>query len=175
MHDASGRSDLALARLGSVQDLLRETLEDLDRTGVLGRATVIVLSDHGPRSREVAIARELTANVMLTAFIPGERKDVIVRDPVSLVDIAPTLAVWLGIDLPQSDGVPLPLESGRGPRRRESTGIAMHPSPVDGLDIWQLSADSVRTLLRFHDDDTFSINRPAFSTLMASMPRADRW
>jgi len=164
-HDSFGRTELEAARLESVKNLLHETLKYLDGAGVLGHATVIVLSDHGPRGESVPWG--ITTHVMLTAFIPGERKDVFVREPVSLIDLAPTLAGLMGIDMPLTDGIRLPLDGRSWQPRRSAADISPQRNPVEELDTWRLSAETIQRLLTFHEDGTYSVDASLITAAMA--------
>ncbi len=162
---AFGRDEVAAIRAHSVVELLRDTLAALDRGGVLGRATVIVLSDHGPRGAWVP--REVTQNVVLTAFLPGERRDVLVEEPVSLADIAPTLRMRLGLNAPRTDGVPLSVGGKWGLHTKPVRLLSMRENPFDNFDIWRADTAQVRGLLSLRADGTFEIDRRVFGQIQA--------
>jgi hypothetical protein len=155
------------ARLESFQELLRETLGALDREGILGRATVFLVSDHGPRRK--GLPAEISQHVMLTAFLPGERRDVVVNDATSLADVAPTVRARLGLEAPPSDGVPLPMGGDHRPDRQE---ISPRENPVRLLDVWSLRPAQLRELLALQPDGTFTIDAALLSNLIASQHAA---
>ena len=163
-----GNDDIAAVRTGSVVKLVRETLADLDRRGVLGRATVFVLSDHGPRGKSVPA--EITRHVMLAAFLPGDRRDQYVDDPVSLADIAPTLRARLGLESPEATGVPLPLAAEHGSPVRRSVSVAPHDSPVENVDLWRGDPSVLRNLLLLEPDGSFRIDESRLRHLVAARP-----
>jgi hypothetical protein len=81
---------------------LGKLLRGLESVGVIGRATVIVLSDHGPRAPWVD--EHDAHNIMLAVFLPGKQSSKEISIPVSLVDIAPTLRGVLNLPTQYSDG-----------------------------------------------------------------------
>jgi hypothetical protein len=156
---------LVAARIESFHGLVRETLDALDREGILGRATVFVLSDHGPRRKRVPT--QISQHVMLAAFLPGERRDVFVDDPVSLVDLAPTVRMRLGLETPPADGVLLP--AAREPRLdRPPDRISPRENPLLRLDLWGLGPAQFRALFTLRPDGTFTIDAPLLARLIES-------
>jgi hypothetical protein len=157
--------EFAAARMESFHGLLRETLDALDRKGILGRATVFVLSDHGPRRK--GVPTQISQHVMLAAFLPGERRDVFVDDPVSLVDLAPTARVRLGLETPPTDGVPLPV-GGEHRLDRPPNRISPRENPLLRLDFSGLGLAQFRDLLTLRPDGTFTIDGALLARLIAS-------
>jgi arylsulfatase A-like enzyme len=111
------------------------------------------------------VPRDITNHVMLTAFVPGDRQDVVIPNLVSLVDIAPTLAARLGIEMPLADGIPLPLDGRSWIARRSPVDLSPQLNPVEDLDTWRLSADSIRNALTFRDDGTYRIDPSELTTV----------
>ena len=163
-----GSDDIGVVRRQSVVRLVMETLAELDRSGVLGRATVIVLSDHGPRGRTVGA--ELTQHVMLAAFLPGARHDRSVDEPVSLADIAPTLRARLGLESPAVAGLPLPLADEEHLPTHRPVSVAPRDSPVEDLDLWHGDPSVVRGLMTLEPDGSFRIDESRLRRLIATGP-----
>jgi hypothetical protein len=161
-------AQIATIRTRSVVRLVEETLAELDRNGILGRATVFVLSDHGPRGKFVD--PELTQHVMLAAFLPGDRRDQSVDEPVSLADIAPTLRARLGLDSPAATGVPLPLDTGTHVPALRPVSVAPRPSPVENLDLWRADPSVLRGLLILEPDGCFKIDESRLRLIAARPP-----
>ncbi len=84
---------------------LGKLLRHLESVGVIGRATVIVLSDHGPRAPWVD--EHNAHNILLATFLPGKEASKNISSPVSLVDIAPTLRGLMNLPAQYSDGTSL--------------------------------------------------------------------
>lgn len=86
-------------------------LDDLRRSGRLDRAVVAITSDHGESfehgfmGHAGHIMNEGVLRVPLVIKLPGQTEGRIVSQPVSLADVAPTLADAVGAGpLPQADG-----------------------------------------------------------------------
>ncbi len=145
------------ARMGTLRRSLRNILDLLDEGGVLGRATVFVLADHGPRGE--GIPRAVTNNVMLAMFSPGDRSSTIVSVPVSLVDIAPTVRRIVGLPDAATDGRILPRLDTDGDPQRPVRTMTVQPLGVvlDSLGIGKrsMSAAELGRLGQLHPDGTF--------------------
>jgi Sulfatase len=111
-----------LLQLAFADRLLGRILERLRSTGLYESALVVVVADHGvsftPGGRRRAFVE---SNLQDVAFVPllvkrpGEAEGRVVDDPVETVDILPTIARALGVQVPwKLDGRPL-----FGPRTRE--------------------------------------------------------
>jgi Sulfatase len=104
-----------LLQLGFADRLLGRILERLRSTGLYERALVVVVADHGvsftPGGRRRAFVEsnlEDVAFVPLFVKRPGETESRVVDDPVETVDILPTIAETLGVQVPwKLDGRPL--------------------------------------------------------------------
>jgi hypothetical protein len=111
-----------LLQVGFADRLVGRLVARLRATGLYDRALVIVLADHGvsfrPNDRRRAFTEsnlEDVAFMPLFVKVPGEAGGRIVDDPVQTVDVLPTIADVLGIDVPwRMDGTSL-----RSPRARE--------------------------------------------------------
>src|SRR5206468_635688 len=102
---------------------LRVLFAGLERRGVLDKSIVVFTADHGEEFREhgqlahgTSLYNELI-RVPLIVLVPGQRGGRVVRDNVSLVDVAPTLLALLGLPPePRFEGRSLvPLLTGDAP------------------------------------------------------------
>jgi len=88
--------------ISEVDEQVGRLLAELDRRGVAGRTVVAVAADHGESLGEHGelthglLLYEPTLHVPLILRAPGNLTPRVVRTPVSLVDLAPTLAGLLG-------------------------------------------------------------------------------
>jgi hypothetical protein len=109
-----GREDRYRAAVALVDAAVGELLDGLSATGRLDRAIVVLVSDHGeglgedprlPENHGLFVYNPLV-HVPLAIRIPGlaGRR---VTTPISLVDLAPTLADLAGATLPGADGTSL--------------------------------------------------------------------
>jgi hypothetical protein len=111
-----------LLQLGYADRLLGDVLARLRSEGLYDRSLVIVVADHGvsfhPGGRRRAFTAANLDDVVFVPLLvkrPGQREGAIDDDPVQTIDILPTIAAALGIDIPwRVDGEPL-----FGPRTRE--------------------------------------------------------
>jgi hypothetical protein len=92
-------------RQDAARDVVRKTLRRLEDTGVVGRATVVILSDHG--ARVPWLSGRGVHHIVLTAFLPEQAPNTFENRPVSLIDVAPTLRHLLGFPPRDSDGIAL--------------------------------------------------------------------
>jgi arylsulfatase A-like enzyme/Tfp pilus assembly protein PilF len=96
---------------------LGRLLARLAETGRAERTLVVVAGDHGEALWEHGeithglFAYEATLRVpLLVRFPDAQHAGMVVREPVALVDVLPSILVWLGIPAPAGlDGEPLPL------------------------------------------------------------------
>jgi len=91
--------------------VMRDLFTRLEDAGVLEDTVVFVTSDHGESLGEggryehkQALSREI---LRVPLWVYGADDDRTVRDPVSTVDIAPTVAEMAGVDAPSVDGISL--------------------------------------------------------------------
>ena len=96
-----------LLQVGFVDHLIGKLLDRLRELRIYDEALVIVTSDHGASYRDGVPRRELThdnyadvALVPLLVKLPGQREGVISDRNVELIDVLPTIADILSIDLP---------------------------------------------------------------------------
>jgi hypothetical protein len=96
-----------LLQVGFVDRLLGELIARLRAVGLYDRALLVVTADHGVSFRPNAPRRILTPEnvaevglVPLFVKAPGQRESAAVRAPASTVDILPTMAEALGVELP---------------------------------------------------------------------------
>lgn len=120
-------ADLALGRL----------LDELERSGRLDRALIVVTSDHGESFERGFMGHagdfvhDAVLRVPLVVKIPGQREARHVDAPVSLVDLAPTLLDYAGAPaLPVADGRSL---------RPALEGAALAPRPAFSMAMEQQS------------------------------------
>ncbi|HEX7185690.1 MAG TPA: sulfatase-like hydrolase/transferase [Thermoanaerobaculia bacterium] len=92
--------------IASVDAQVGRLLQELESRGLAGTTLVAVASDHGEglgehgESTHGLLLYEPTLRVPLLMRAPGLRAGRVVRTPVSLVDVAPTLAGLLGKSFP---------------------------------------------------------------------------
>jgi Sulfatase len=116
-----GYTDLALGRI----------LDRLEETGIYDDALVVVVADHGVSFRPHGERRRVhTGNLEELAFVPlfvkapGQAHGDIMDDHVRTIDLLPTMADILGVEVPwESDG-----RSALGPARGEETDVVVHTS-----------------------------------------------
>jgi hypothetical protein len=158
------------ARIDSVRGTIRSTLDLLDRGGVLGRASVFLLADHGPRGDGVPSVQ--TNNVMLTAFLPGERTSTVVNAPVSLVDIAPTVRKLVGLPDVPTDGRVLPMTDADGDPTRVVRTMTVESSGVLralGIGEKPMTLDQLRSLATLQTDGTFDYSPEFLAKVKATL------
>jgi arylsulfatase A-like enzyme len=113
-----------LNNMAYADHLLGGILDRLKDSGAYDDALIVVCADHGDAFGEHgafghnATAYQEAVHVPLIVKLPGPRKGIEIPDPVSLVDLLPTLAALLRLKSdPNWQGVPLPFEAGRGGKR----------------------------------------------------------
>ena len=111
------------AEVASLDADLRELFTGLERLGRLRNAIVVVTSDHGEEFREHGLMThgltlfEESIRVPLIVLGSGAPAGRVVPDPVTLLDVAPTLLAFAGLPLP-------PRFEGRSLRERLAGGDA---------------------------------------------------
>lgn len=96
--------------ISSVDEQVGRLLEELEKRGLAGRTAVAVVADHGEGLGEHGelthglLLYEPTLRVPFLLRSPDLPAGTVVRTPVSLVDLAPTLAGLLGKSLPAPSG-----------------------------------------------------------------------
>jgi hypothetical protein len=157
-------------RMETLKSTLRHTLDLLDEEGVLGRATVFLLADHGPRGEGVPPA--LTNTVMLAMFTPAGPGNSTVTVPVSLVDIAPTIRHIVGLPEGQPDGHVLPRSDSEGDPLRFVQTKSVRPLGIlgsMGIGKRSLSAEELSKLGRLLPDGTVEYS-PEIIARFRSLP-----
>jgi arylsulfatase A-like enzyme len=113
-------SDRYDAGIRHADDLLGAFLEQLDQRGVLERTFVVVVSDHGEEFLEhgkIGHQASLFIECLRIPWIvagPG-LAPAVVREPVGLADVMPTLLALLDVPAPETEGVSM-LAAMRGER-----------------------------------------------------------
>ncbi len=142
------------ARTIRTKRVLSRLLHRLDDSGILGKANVVILSDHGARASWFPKIR--THHIMLTTFTPGPREDRVIIAPVVMADLAPTVRAWLGIPFSEPEDVrPLPTTEPAQWPAREWPMFAVPTLNTLGLapdKSWSKAADE---LIRFNGDGTY--------------------
>jgi arylsulfatase A-like enzyme/Flp pilus assembly protein TadD len=96
--------------ISSVDEQVGRLLQELEKRGLAGRTAVAVVADHGEGLGEHGelthglLLYEPTLRVPFLLRSPGLPAGAVLRTPVSLVDLAPTLAGLLGKSLPAPSG-----------------------------------------------------------------------
>ena len=127
--------------ISEVDEQVGRLLAELDRRGVAGRTVVAVAADHGESLGEHGelthglLVYEPTLHVPLLLRAPGRLAARVVRTPVSLVDLAPTLAgllgkAFAGPGVPPRDGRDLAADllAGREPAAAEVYAESQYPA-----------------------------------------------
>jgi hypothetical protein len=96
-----------LLQVQAVDRMIGELLDSLEISGVLDDAIVVVSADHGVSFRPGVSRRPLTRENsyevgLVPLFIkgPGQDKGVVVTEPARTIDVLPTVASYLDIELP---------------------------------------------------------------------------
>ena len=163
---------VAAVRAASACDFLRATLRQLETVGVLGHAQVVVLSDHGPRAAWLPSSG--VHHVMLAAFLPQRGEPVSVPQPVSLVDLAPTLRKLLDLPSATTDGEPLPLTA-QFTHRLNATRQLTPPSIQGGSRaLFNPRAIGLPDEVEFRDDGTFHLSDELKREIRAVIAKENR-
>jgi arylsulfatase A-like enzyme len=109
--DVAELESLYDAEVASLDTRLRALFTGLASRGVLDKAIVVFTADHGEEFRDhgalehgTSLFNELV-RVPLIVLTPGQRAGRVVRDNVSLVDVAPTVLEMVGVDAgPAAEG-----------------------------------------------------------------------
>jgi hypothetical protein len=113
-----------IAQVGYTDRLVSDLVERLKATGVWEESLVVFVADHGtsfragqPRKAIVPATAEDVAYVPFFVKAPGQTRGQTVDETVSTLDVLPTIADHLGIDLSwEVEGVSRAREAGRGLR-----------------------------------------------------------
>ena len=109
-----------LLQVGYVDLLLGQIVDRLEKTGQYDEALVVVVADHGTSFRPHGERRRIHAgNMAEIAFVPllvkapGQTSGRVVDEHVTTLDVLPTMADLLGVDVPwETDGRSLAAASG---------------------------------------------------------------
>jgi len=112
-----------LLQLGYTDRLLGRLIARLERTGLYDRALLVVVSDHGiafrgDDDRRLPTAKNLQDLAFVPFFVklPGKQRRRVVERHVRIVDVLPTIADALGVELPwKVDGRSGLADDGPGP------------------------------------------------------------
>lgn len=114
-----------LAMIRFIDDQLGVVMDALDRLGLADNTLVAFCSDHGDFAGEHAMMGkggafyDCLTHVPLVLAGPGWPCGMSVSDPVSLIDLLPTILEAQGLrPIRQADGQPLPIASNHPPRNR---------------------------------------------------------
>lgn len=176
-------------RRTSVVGFLDNLLQELKDKKYLDLSTVVLLSDHGERfvkGREIyggvhgvdLETREQT-NVVLAFLDPNLEKFHTENQPVSLIDIAPTIAFNLGIDLKDFpfDGVPLlnkqgqPKRVGIRPIWIESMGYINDAE--EKVKFPQIPVKTLEQSLEYGENGTVMIGADYYARILEKKERED--
>jgi hypothetical protein len=145
-----------LLQVGFADRLLGTALDRLRETGLLDRALLVVVADHGasfdPGGRRRSVERsnvEDIAPVPLFVKLPGQRRGAVDERDVRTTDVLPTIAAVLGTPLPgRVDGRSLLTEP--APKRpavvvgRAEGGVVSVPSATVAAEAAEATADKVQ-------------------------------
>ena len=163
-----------LLNVGYADYALGEILDALDAAGLYDDAMVVVVADHGIAVRtDVEHQRTITeetigeiAAVPLLIKVPGGEGGQVDQRRALTIDIVPTVAEAMGVDLSwQPDGRSL---LGRDPAR--TTSITQTPAGsvsygVDGAEVLEVAR---RTATAFPDPDPFALLPPGAPDLLGN-------
>ena len=158
-------------QVGFVDRFVGRLLDRLVETNVLDKCLLIVTADHGVsfrsgHSRRVPDAANLAdiASVPLFIKLPGQKQGRVDDRNVESVDIFPTIAESLGIDLSRDvDGIPV----SQARRRHQKTMYNGGRKTVIDADLPQRREAVLRQFKRFGHDD--------LDHLPASIPTHPEW
>lgn len=136
-----------LLQLQAADRLLGQMLDKLEADGILDDTLVVVTADHGEAFTSETLLRGLTEenanNIMWTPLFvkaPGQTEPAVDDANVQAVDVVPTVAEMLGIDMPWDvDGIP----ASTAVAERDDTKVSKpHDSngiePDDGEDLIEI-------------------------------------
>jgi hypothetical protein len=164
----AGGTDVLEERIASTRSEIGVWLAEMDRAGILGRAMVVLLSDHGPRGGW--LPQERTEHIQMAVFAPGPWSDTEVRVPVSLIDLAPTIRAHLGLPTLPGPGVVLPAVDVTPLPRRLLGRVNAVTLDSAGVRLETVDAKTVTQTLSFEADGSFAY-APELSKRVAANTR----
>jgi hypothetical protein len=170
--DSGGFQEIAEARLESLRRLVRGTLDRMEQAGILGRASLFVLSDHG--LRESWIPRQRVHHIMLAAFLPGDMGRTVIKEPVSLVDLAPTIRAVTGLPKRAADGEAIPLNQSSFSRLRETKQVTPLSIGMGSQALFNPKSLNFLRNVTFRSDGTYVLNDTLKREVKALIEREDR-
>ncbi len=125
-----------IAQVGYTDRLVGDLIARLKETGMWDESLVVLVADHGtsfrsgrPRKSIAPDTAEDIAYVPLFVKAPGQREGETIEETVSTLDILPTIADHLEIDLPWDvEGVSL---AGEVPRDLDTVRLNAAPAPLE--------------------------------------------
>ncbi|HVV88709.1 MAG TPA: sulfatase, partial [Kofleriaceae bacterium] len=161
------------ALLKVVDGQIGRLLDELEARGKADRTIIVLCSDHGeslgedprlPEHHGLVVYQPLI-HVPLAIHVPGWPAGVEL-EPVSLVDLAPTLAALTGARMPDLDGVDLTPELLAAGGLRGARALVAHEQEQWAVVAWPWKllvrpADNLTELYRLDDDPDEHIDRAA--------------
>jgi hypothetical protein len=104
-----------LLQLQAVDRMIGDMLDTMEEARVLDESIVVVSADHGVSFRPGASRRPLTDDnsyevglVPLFIKSPGQTRGAVITEPARTIDVLPTVAFYLGVEIPwEHEGTPL--------------------------------------------------------------------
>ncbi len=162
---------VADARTANMRKLLNHVLERLEEVGVIGKAMVFIVSDHGARASWITSRQ--AHNVMLAAFHPEGGGSARVAAPVSLVDLAPTIRARLQLPEQKTDGEVLPL-GGQGKMDRVTKQMTSASIRTGAKVLLKPETLGLQGNVIYNQDGTFSLSDHLRRQLREIIEREDR-
>lgn len=162
-----------LSQVGYADTVVDRLIDGLKSAGTYDETLLIVMADHGvtvrPNVRHRRAASEDTvgdiAAIPLFIKVPGSSTGAIDDYRAETIDVLPTIADVLGIDLPWSvDGVSL--ISGNRPTRTESRIDGSDGVIVFGVDGSEARAVAARKVEHFGEGGPFGLAPPGYAPLL---------
>jgi len=147
-----------LLQVGFTDRLLGRLIARLRETGLWDSALVVVTADHGvafrvgERDRRAVTPENVEDIAPIPLFVkaPGQRTGRVSTNPVQTIDILPTIADELGIDLPwRVDGQPADSPAPAGRPAVDMRTRAWEPLRLDAADLERRLRAAVERKVRF--------------------------
>jgi hypothetical protein len=162
-----------LLQVGYVDTILGDIIEQLEKQGFYDDSLIVVLADHGVTVRpDIYHRRHATEETIgdiaaIPLFIkrPNDKGGVIDRYRVETIDVLPTVADVLGIDVPWAvDGVSL--FSGQRPERTESSIEGSDGVITFGVDGSEALGVAARKTDHFGSDGPYGLAPDGYADLL---------